>query len=121
MAAYLGMHASTGRSLADDDHIAQSVADILTTPVGSRLMRREYGSQLFDLIDQPANGATAIRLNAAAVMALMRWEPRIRLSRVAITLGSQAGAVDVAIEYSRRDGLSAGEPRSLALTLRGRP
>lgn len=44
---YIGMNASNGRAITDDEHISQSVRDILLTPVGSRLMRRSYGSQLF--------------------------------------------------------------------------
>uniref|UniRef100_UPI0026076D20 ATPase domain-containing protein n=1 Tax=uncultured Sphingobium sp. TaxID=316087 RepID=UPI0026076D20 len=34
---------------------ATGVRDILTTPIGSRLMRRDYGSLIPELIDQPAN------------------------------------------------------------------
>lgn len=32
----MGMHAATGSSLTGLDHLRQSVADILTTPIGSR-------------------------------------------------------------------------------------
>lgn len=36
-----GMNSRTGRTITDSAHLAQSVADILTTPIGSRAMRRE--------------------------------------------------------------------------------
>jgi len=75
---------TTGKPLSGLDHLRQSIADILTTPIGSRVMRRDYGSLLPSLIDQPQNNATTVRLYSAITSALMRWEPRSRLSRVSI-------------------------------------
>lgn len=77
-----GMNATTGQALDGIEHIRQSVADILTTPIGSRVMRRDYGSLLPELVDQPLNGATALRAYSATVIALMKWEPRLRIERI---------------------------------------
>ncbi|NJB67211.1 hypothetical protein GGQ74_000851 [Desulfobaculum xiamenense] len=77
-----GMNATTGRELSGIEHLRQSVRDILTTPIGSRVMRRDYGSRLFELVDAPLNGATLVELYAATAEALARWEPRFRLTRV---------------------------------------
>lgn len=93
-----GMSAATGAQLSSSQHLAQSIRDILTTRLGSRLMRRDYGSLLPELIDQPFNGATRLQLYAATAMALMRWEPRIRLSRVQISDASFAGAVTLDLD-----------------------
>lgn len=98
-----GMSATTGAPIDGLAHLQQSIADILTTPVGSRVMRRDYGSQLPQLIDQPYNNATKIRLYAAIATALMRWEPRVRLTRVAIDIGTGPGAVVVTLEGTRTD------------------
>ena len=98
-----GMSAITGAPIDGLAHLQQSIADILTTPVGSRVMRRDYGSQLPQLIDQPYNNATRIRLYAAIATALMRWEPRVRLTRVAIDIGAEPGAVVVTLEGTRTD------------------
>ena len=76
------MHRATGRRIDSADHLRQSVTDIITTPIGSRVMRREYGSLVPELLDHPDNDATRVRLNAAVAGALMRWEPRIRLTRI---------------------------------------
>lgn len=73
-------------------HIHQSVTNILTTPVGTRVMRRDYGSVLPDLIDRPLNGKTVLRLYAAAVIALMKWEPRLKISRVQLSSRKEASA-----------------------------
>lgn len=115
--AYLGMTATTGRRVDDVAHIRQSVRDILTTPVGTRVMRREYGSLLPDLIDQPLNGATLLRAYAATVMALVRWEPRIRVSRVQFVI--DGGALTIELEATRVDGARAGVRTDLSIQLRG--
>ena len=78
------MHRATGRAIDLPEHIAQSVADIVTTPLGSRVMRRDYGSLLPLLLDQPDNAATQIRITSAVAGALMRWEPRVRLMRLGL-------------------------------------
>ncbi|SFT96134.1 GPW/gp25 family protein [Halomonas saccharevitans] len=77
-----GMNASSGRALAGLEHIRQSVRDILTTPLGSRVMRRDYGSLLPELIDQPLTDALMLQVYAATAMALIRWEPRLRVTAV---------------------------------------
>jgi len=110
----IGMNSNTGRSVAGSDHLVQSIADILTTPIGTRVMRREYGSQLADLIDWPLNNATRLQAYAATTIALMRWEPRIRLSRVQLTLGDIAGQAILDIEGSLVD---TNEPLSLRVPL----
>lgn len=92
-----GMSTETGSAISGKAHLQQSVSDILTTPIGSRIMRRTYGSHLFDLIDQAANPAGKLRLMAATVGALMRWEPRLKVSRVAVNCDA-SGAAHILIE-----------------------
>lgn len=77
-----GIDARTGKPLSGLAHLRQSIRDILTTPLGSRVMRRTYGSRLFDLVDNPLNEQTVIEIFAATAEALIRWEPRIRVTRV---------------------------------------
>ena len=98
-----GMDARTGRKLGDDAHLAQSIATILTTPIGTRVMRRDFGAALFDLIDQPFNAITRMRMFAATAVALARWEPRLRLTRVGVELGNEPGEVIATVEGARTD------------------
>lgn len=81
-ARYIGMSRTDGRMLTDAEHISQSLGDILRTPVGTRVMRREYGSLLFDMIDQPQTPALELQIKVAIYMAVLRWEPRISLTSV---------------------------------------
>ena len=87
------MNRHTGTTLSGLDHLHQSVADILTTALGSRVMRRDYGSLLPELIDHPDNPATQVRLFAAIAGALMRWEPRLRLRQLHCTRSAPGRAV----------------------------
>lgn len=79
-----GMNAEHGGSLNGIEHLMQSIRDILSTPLGSRVMRRDYGSRLFELIDNPTNSETLIEVYAATAEALDRWEPRFRLRQVGV-------------------------------------
>lgn len=83
-----GLSRTTGRAIGLDEHLTQSITDILTTPKGSRVMRRDYGSDLPELIDAPMNGETVIDVFAATAEALDAWEPRIKLRRVEIRAAS---------------------------------
>lgn len=111
----IGVDATTGRQLAGDAHLAQSIGDILSTPIGSRVIRRDYGSTLFELIDQPMNGLGRLRLFAAVAEALRRWEPRLRLTRVGIV--QPEGDVAAAGSFTLRlEGRRTDDPDPNALT-----
>ncbi|HDD8416887.1 GPW/gp25 family protein [Escherichia coli] len=83
-ARFLGMNPEATGTLSDTDHLWNSVRDILLTPLASRVMRREYGSLLPDLLDAPMNATTRLQCMSAVVIALTQWEPRIALNAVDI-------------------------------------
>lgn len=87
-----GMNAASGLTLADAAHLRQSISIILGTPLGSRVMRREFGSLLPALVDAPQNETTTVRLYAAAVIALQRWEPRLAISQISLQYPQPAQA-----------------------------
>ncbi len=92
-----GVDANTGKPLEGIAHLRQSVRDILTTPLGSRVMRRTYGSRLFDLVDRPLNQQTLVEIFAATAEAVLRWEPRLIVQRVQARSIS-AGSIEVDLE-----------------------
>lgn len=83
-----GTNVFTGKELAGVDHLRQSIHDILTTPIGSRVMRRDYGSRLYQLVDAPMNRSTLLSLYAATVEAIARWEPRFKVQKVIASAAS---------------------------------
>lgn len=114
----IGMNRATGKGFADEtEHIRQSIRDILTTPVGTRVKRRAYGSILPSLIDQPGNPANRLRLVAATVMAIINWEPRVSVKSATIVIATD-GAVTVDMQAVRAAGARSGSPLSLSIPLR---
>ena len=65
-----GMHRSTGKAITDHDsfpeHLYQSIHDILSTLIGTRLCRRNYGSLVPHLVDQPCNDFTRLQIMNAS-------------------------------------------------------
>ncbi len=80
-----GMNVNTGATIEGVEHLKQSIQDILTTPIGSRLMRRNYGSGLFRLIDRPLNGPLIAEIQTAVISALAAYEPRIKIHQVEVS------------------------------------
>lgn len=115
-----GMDATTGGVIDGADHLGQSIGDILTTPLNSRVMRRDYGSLLPELIDAPFNDATRTLLYGATAEALMRWEPRIRIKQMALALGDTPGHFVLDIEGERTDVTQGNSYTRLTIPLRYR-
>ena len=112
-----GMARTTGATLDGLEHIKQSVLDILSTPVGTRAGRREYGSLLPELIDQPMTPANILRIYAASAVAISRNEDRIQLRRVSLSAGDRPGAATIVIDADRTDTSAANARTRLVLPL----
>ncbi|WP_375674650.1 MULTISPECIES: GPW/gp25 family protein [unclassified Bartonella] len=92
-----GMDRTTGKPLTGIDHLRQSILDILSTRIGLRVMRRDYGSRVAELIDAPVNNAFAVALYAAVAEALDKWEPRFKLKKIDFKM-VDAGQVSLSFE-----------------------
>ena len=79
-----GVSSENGQYLSDLDHLKQSLVNILTTPIGTRVMCRDYGSHLFELVDQPINRELIPRIYAAVAEAVDKWEPRFKQEKITI-------------------------------------
>lgn len=87
-----GMNRDTGAALSERDHILQSLRTLILTPVGSRIKRRDYGSVIPHLIDQPLNSATLLRLYSATAAAILHWEPRVTLKSISLSIDLKGAA-----------------------------
>lgn len=95
-----GTSAQDGTTLSGIDHLRQSLRDILCTPLGSRVGRRWYGSDLFSLVDAPINRQTLADIYRAVATALSATnpitggpvEPRFVLQKVVIAR-AEAGSL----------------------------
>jgi phage baseplate assembly protein W len=98
-----GTAADTLRPLDGDAHISQSIRDILTTPIGSRALRRDYGAAVPSLVDAPMNEETRLSFVVAAADALDRFEPRVRLERVQFAAAGPDGVAVLDLDVTYRD------------------
>src|SRR5690606_31447261 len=108
------MNQTSGVAISGDADIVQSVGRILSTPLGSRLMRRTFGSRLLDLQDTPFNARSRILWIAATAGAIRRWEDRISVERVSAAPRDAPGRILISITGHRTD-IPGRPPISLSI------
>ncbi len=69
-----------------EDHVRQSILLILQTAKGERVMRPEFGAGLHNLIFEPVDPVTTARAKHEVEEALIRFEPRIDVLEVEVTV-----------------------------------
>lgn len=97
MADSTGLSATSGAALSDWPHVAQSIQKILTTPIGSRVMRRDFGSDLPDLVDAKMTAANILKVYSAAAQAILKWEPRFRMRAGRLVTATADGRLAIEI------------------------
>ena len=107
MADGTGLNRSTGKVLDGWEHVQQSLIDIFTTRIGTRVMRRDYGSDIPNLIDKPGERDVVLEVALSAGEAIDKWEPRFQLLGVGITEAGMDGRfrIDVVGDYYPRGHL----------------
>jgi uncharacterized protein len=68
----------------DDEKIRQSIRIILETAKGERVMRPDFGCGIHDYVFATINASTINTICQAVREALILWEPRIEILRVAV-------------------------------------
>lgn len=114
----IGMNRETGALMSGDDHLAQSIGDILSTPIGTRPMRRDYGSLLFEMVDRPNNPATRLLCIMATAIALARWEPRLAIDQVTLTGEFALGTMEITVTGRRTDTTNPNAVYRLTIPIR---
>lgn len=79
-----GVNRVTGKVLQGWPHVAQSLKVLFMTRIGSRVMRRTYGSLIPQLLGENATPRTILRFFTAVIVAVELWEPRFRIRKVSI-------------------------------------
>ncbi len=86
-----------------DEDIKQSLRIILGTDQGERVMRPDFGAGLRSFIFGPINHTTLQRVKARVQDALLKWEPRIDVLQVKVTLdNTQRSKLLIDISYRVR-------------------
>lgn len=71
--------------------IEKSIARILTTRIGERVMRPDFGSYLYLLRDRDFNSEWRILATQYIFEALKKWEPRVRFKRLNFNIDALTG------------------------------
>lgn len=104
-----GVEESTGM-----DRIKESVLQILNTPIGSRVMRRDFGSRLHELPFEVLDETTVSLVNHFIVDALVKWEKRITVVGVLVSLDNQNNRLLIDINFALK---ATGQQASAQLDL----
>jgi phage baseplate assembly protein W len=95
----VGIDRHTGKMIERPEHIIQSIEVILTTPVGTRVMRRELGVAFLDEDGSFKAGTSAEDIARDALSTLEKYEPRIRnISVIPEMVAGELHAINV--EYT---------------------
>jgi Bacteriophage baseplate protein W len=77
-----------------------SIRMILSTAPGERLMRPDFGCEIWDLVFAPIEPNTLGMMTYAVRRALVQWEPRVELVDVSVEPSPvEDGQVDIFISY----------------------
>jgi phage baseplate assembly protein W len=81
------------------DRIRQSIEQVLDTEPGERVMLPEFGCGLRRFLMEPNTLTTRSAIKRDIEQALARWEPRVRVTGVAVTPGEEPSLAWVQISY----------------------
>jgi uncharacterized protein len=83
--------------------VVQSIFQILSTAKGERVMLPDFGCGMHDRTFAPNTQTQANAVSADVREALTRWEPRIDLQDVTVTVsGSQGEVLLISVDYAIR-------------------
>lgn len=92
------MSCYTGLAIGEHEGLMQRLVTLLATPKGSRVGMREYGSDLYKLIDRPMNAMFRMEAYAATADAIERWEPLFKLRQVQLIEQSGEGVFQILLD-----------------------
>jgi Bacteriophage baseplate protein W len=97
--------------VSHEREIEEAMRLVLATAPGERPMRPEFGCAIHDLVFAPINDRTAGRIQYEVSACLDRWEPRIEVVGVDVTVDAEdVGVLYIDVRYSIR---GTNNPRSL--------
>lgn len=99
------------RLVYDEECIAQSLQVLFATVTHERV-RNSFGSDLISLLFQPISTITSDRIRKELSTKIMRWEPRLAITRLSVRPNMDSHAYDIELEYTMLGLGRAGEFRT---------
>ena len=93
------------------EDLDRSIRVVLATAPGERLMRKDFGCRIWELLFEPVNANTLGLMAQAVREAVAQWEPRVDLEDVEVMPDSDdAALVRIKVSYRVR---TTNDPRNL--------
>lgn len=80
------------------EKLKENLVHLLLTGIGERLMLREYGGGLRQLVHDPNNDALRAIVQHQVARSIARWEPRVAVQSVEVS--QQGATLVVTLRYS---------------------
>ena len=110
----LGTDARGGLSLNNEQNeIDQAIGIILSTAIGTRVMRPTFGCRLHELVFSPNNSETAAEARRYVEESLVMWEPRVQVKSVSVRADPDDDSRSRLLIEIRYEIKSTHDPRSL--------
>jgi hypothetical protein len=82
------------------DKVAMAIKQILGTKIGSRVIDRDFGSDLRGLIFTPIDELSAARIRYAILDSIQKWERRVEVLNIDISITRALdGVIDADIQF----------------------
>ena len=82
--------------------VADSINRILTTRIGERVMRPNFGSNLYLLRDRPFNSEWRILATRYIYEAITKWEPRVNFKQLHFSVDASTGKTSFYLELEAK-------------------
>lgn len=93
-----------GLNLSHDYHnLEESIVIILSTRLGERVYRPDFGSRLHELVFAPLNDDTLLLAQIYAREAIQKWEPRVTVEAVTTTPITETASLNINLNYRIRE------------------
>lgn len=91
---------NTATMLEGEEKIVNSIYIILHTKLGERILRNDFGSNIYDLMFEPLNANMKTFMSSTLRSSLERNEPRIKVLNLTLDQPNPSeGLVDIHIEF----------------------
>ena len=84
------------------DRIQQAIWLVLSTSLGERIMRPDFGAGAQDFVFQSNSSVVRSTLANTVKKALVKWEPRIDVQSIRVDQGTEDSQVLISIDYKIR-------------------
>jgi len=81
-------------------HLAEAIRHLLSTRVEERVMRRDYGSRIYEVPFEANDDATYALIRQFVISAIRKWERRVLVDEVTVTPDHENNMIRVRIPFT---------------------